>query len=165
MSLEQLLTALDTQVAGGGPFEYAAVPAARLAEVTGIERHDVVLVLGSGWTPAADQLGEIVADVPVTELGGFAPSTVPGHESKVLDPVRRPTAARAPRPRAPVRGALSPATVVHPVRTAILGRLLHRRPHERRRWGEGGYRVGQSVLIADHLNLTGSSPLTGPNRG
>ena len=26
------------------------------------------------------------------------------------------------------------------------------------------YRVGQPVLISDHLNLTGRSPLTGPSR-
>ena len=62
------------------PFEAAAASAARLAEVTGAARHDAVLVLGSGWTPAADQLGEIVTDVPVTESNtssAAAPQPVP----------------------------------------------------------------------------------------
>ena len=35
-----------------------------LAERTGSARHDVALVLGSGWVPAADLLGETVAELP-----------------------------------------------------------------------------------------------------
>ena len=42
-----------------------------LAERTGVARHDVALVLGSGWVPAADLLGETVAELAVTDLPGF----------------------------------------------------------------------------------------------
>jgi purine-nucleoside phosphorylase len=38
------------------PFDVARVAAERLAELTGAERHDVALVLGSGWAPAGDLL-------------------------------------------------------------------------------------------------------------
>ena len=31
--------------------------AAELAALTGVERHDIALVLGSGWLPAVDALG------------------------------------------------------------------------------------------------------------
>ena len=40
--------------------EQAAEAAAVLAERTGVERHDVALVMGSGWLPAVDALGEVV---------------------------------------------------------------------------------------------------------
>ena len=65
------------------PFGLARASADLLAARTGVERHDVALVLGSGWTPAADSLGEIVADIPLVELGGFPESTVAGHGSSV----------------------------------------------------------------------------------
>ena len=40
------------------PQQGAQRAADRLAELTGVERHDVALVLGSGWLPAVDALGE-----------------------------------------------------------------------------------------------------------
>ena len=61
------------------PYELATSAADELRRVTGIERHDVAVVLGSGWGPAIEDLGEHTGDLPVTELPGFpAPSAV-GH--------------------------------------------------------------------------------------
>src|SRR5829696_8100974 len=65
------------------PYALADEAAAALAERTGVERHDVAVVLGSGWRPAADRLGEVVADVAMAELGGFPASSVAGHGSTV----------------------------------------------------------------------------------
>ena len=42
------------------PYELAAEAAKVLAEATGVEKHDVVLVLGSGWAAAAD--GHVAGD-------------------------------------------------------------------------------------------------------
>ena len=73
------------------PFAAAASSAARLAELTGQARHDVAVVLGSGWSPAADALASgldaTVTEVPVADLGGFPPSTVPGHAGLALSMV------------------------------------------------------------------------------
>ena len=49
------------------PFAAAASSAARLAELTGQARHDVAVVLGSGWSPAADALASGL-DATVTEI-------------------------------------------------------------------------------------------------
>jgi purine-nucleoside phosphorylase len=145
------------------PFDRAAEAAAALAKATGVDRHDVAVVLGSGWRPAADRFGETVAELDVTDLPGFPASTVAGHGGSVRS-VRT----------AGGRGVLAflgrihayeghdPATVVHAIRTAhaagchvvVLTNAA------------GGIRedlaVGQPVLIADHLNLTGASPVAGP---
>src|SRR3954447_10247055 len=43
----------------------ARAAADRLAELTGADTHDVALVLGSGWLPAVDLLGETTADLAV----------------------------------------------------------------------------------------------------
>ncbi len=42
-----------------------------MSEATGVERHDVALVMGSGWVPAADVLGRADREIPVTTLPGF----------------------------------------------------------------------------------------------
>ena len=57
--------------------------AERLAELTGVERHDVALVLGSGWLPAVDALGEATAEISTTDLPGFSAAAVAGHSGKI----------------------------------------------------------------------------------
>jgi len=39
------------------PAAQASNAAARLAELTGVRSHDMAVVLGSGWVPAADLCG------------------------------------------------------------------------------------------------------------
>ena len=65
------------------PYQAARVSAARLAELTGQARHDVAVILGSGWAPAADALGSTYSEVPVDDLGGFPQPTVGGHSPTV----------------------------------------------------------------------------------
>ena len=45
------------------PRDVARAAAHRLAELTGVQEHDVALVLGSGWSGAADLLGELDASL------------------------------------------------------------------------------------------------------
>src|SRR5215211_2097745 len=65
------------------PYELAEEAATRLAELTGVERHDVALVLGSGWLPAVDALGEATAEIDTTDLPGFSAAAVAGHSGKI----------------------------------------------------------------------------------
>ena len=53
--------------------------ARELADATGISSYDAAIVLGSGWAPAAAALGSADAEVPFSELAGFAPPSVAGH--------------------------------------------------------------------------------------
>ena len=55
--------------------ERAAEAAQALADLTGQATHDVAVVLGSGWVPAADLLGTTTADF-------LAGSTVTGITAK-----------------------------------------------------------------------------------
>jgi purine-nucleoside phosphorylase len=55
-----------------------------------------------------------------------------------------------------------PATVVHGVRTAVLAGCRAVVLTNAAGGIRPGLEVGQPVLISDHLNLTGKSPLTGP---
>jgi len=143
------------------PFAAADASAAALAQRTGQTRHDVAVVLGSGWAPAADVLGGADAEVPLAELGGFPEPRVPGHVPAVRSIRLGDLRALVFLGRVHLYEGHSPGAVVHGVRTAIAAgckviALTN---------AAGGIRTGllpgQPVLISDHLNLTGTSPLAG----
>jgi purine-nucleoside phosphorylase len=141
--------------------EAAAQAAARLAELTGVERHDVAIVLGSGWVPAADAIGTPTHDIAVTDLPGFAPPAVLGHAGRIrsIDADGRRVLVFLGRTH--LYEGRGVEAVVHGVRTAAQAgcRVIVLTN------GCGGLRAdyspGQPVLIADHLNLTATSPLQG----
>ncbi len=146
------------------PLDVARVAAARLAELTGAEHHDVALVLGSGWAPAGELLGETLATVPNTQVPGFAAAAVAGHVGtirsvRIGDSDRRALVFGTRTHFYEGRGVRA---VVHGVRTAAAAgcRVLVLTN------GCGGlnpaWRPGTPVLISDHINLTGASPLEGP---
>jgi purine-nucleoside phosphorylase len=149
------------------PYSAAAASAARLARLTGMAAHDVAVILGSGWSQAADALGAAVAELPLTELGGFPEQTVGGHQGSVRSMVLTAAATGPTRVlvflgRTHLYEGHSPATVVHGVRTAIAAGCRVVVLTNAAGGIRDGFRVGQPVLIRDHLNLTGCSPLAGP---
>jgi purine-nucleoside phosphorylase len=143
------------------PYSAAAAGARRLAELTGQPRHDVAVVLGSGWAAAADALGEPDATVALTELGAPAPS-VPGHEPVVRSVSMAGSRALVFLGRVHLYEGHAPAAVVHCVRTAVEAGCSSVILTNAAGGIAAGLRPGQAVLISDHLNLTGASPLTGP---
>ena len=144
------------------PYLAALSRAARLADLTGQPRHDVAVVLGSGWAPAADALGTTVAEVPLDALGGFPPPTVGGHSPAVRSVRAGPVRALVFLGRVHLYEGHDPATVVHGVRTAVAAGCQVVVLTNAAGGIQEGYQVGQPVLIRDHLNLTGRSPLGGP---
>lgn len=145
------------------PFAVADAAAQRLAQLTGVERHDVAVVLGSGWGEAADLLGETVAEVPATALPGFAAATVAGHHGTIRS-VRvtgRGTHVLVLGARTHYYEGHGVRRVVHGVRTAAAAGASTLVLTN----GCGGlvpeWAPGTPVLISDHINLTGASPLEG----
>ena len=61
------------------PFAIAQEAAADIARLTGIERHDIALTLGSGWGRAAELVGETTATFPAAEVTGFSAPALAGH--------------------------------------------------------------------------------------
>lgn len=144
-------------------YSLASEAAAAIQRRTGVNDFDVALVLGSGWTPAADAIGETLAEVPVTELPGFAAPAVAGHAGK-LRAVRTESGRNALifLGRTHLYEGRGVEPVVHGIRTAaatgVRTVVLTN--------AAGGLRpetqaVGEPVLISDHINMTGANPLTG----
>jgi purine-nucleoside phosphorylase len=128
----------------------------------GVDRVDSVVVLGSGWGGAADAFGSALAEVPVGELPHFLAPVAVGHAglARAYDVDGRTVLALLGRTH--LYEGHGPAQVVHAVRTAAaagarIALLTNANGSLRPDWG-----TGTGVLIADHLNLSGSTPLQGP---
>ena len=143
------------------PSAAAAAAAGALARLTGVQRHDVALVLGSGWVPAADLIGTTVADLAVTELPHFAPPAVAGHAGRIRSVDADGTKVLVMLGRTHYYEQRGVEAVAHGVRTAAAAgcRTIVLTN------GCGGlnpsWTPGTPVLISDHINLTGASPLRG----
>ena len=144
------------------PFEVAAAAAEDLARITGVERHDVALTLGSGWGKAAELLGETTSTFPATEVTGFSAPALTGHvgtlRSVVTPKGRRVLVIGA---RTHYYEGHGVRRVVHSVRTAAAAGARTMVLTN----GAGGikhtWHPGRPVLISDHINLTGDTPLEG----
>jgi purine-nucleoside phosphorylase len=147
------------------PFAVAAAAAEVIAHRAGTSRHDVALVLGSGWGLTADMIGQTVATIDNPDVPGFAKATVAGHAGVI-----RSVAIVGTDRRALVFGTRTHyyegrgvRSVVHAVRTAAATgcRTIVLTN------GCGGlnpaWTPGTPVLIRDHLNLTAASPIEGAN--
>lgn len=143
------------------PYSRAEDAAARLAELTGVERHDVALVLGSGWLPAVDALGEATAEIDTTDLPGFSAAAVAGHSGKIRSVRAGDRQLLVFLSRTHYYEGKGVEAVVHGVRTAaaagcraivLTNGCGGLKPH---------WTPGTPVLISDHLNLTGRSPIVG----
>jgi purine-nucleoside phosphorylase len=123
---------------------------------------DVGIVLGSGLGGLADDLADPVA-IPFADLPGWPAATAPGHVGRLL------LGTLGGRPVVMLQGRFhlyegnDPGLVVQPV-------LLFRRLGARRvvlSNAAGGldptFGPGTLMVMRDHINLTGRSPLTGPN--
>jgi purine-nucleoside phosphorylase len=121
----------------------------------------VVVVLGSGWRAAADALGEAEVEFPMTELAGFPAPSVPGHQGTVrsLRVGGRPVLVLLGRSH--LYEGRSPAEVVHGVRTAVIAGAGVVVLTNAAGGLDPAFRPGQVVLIRDHINLTGASPMSG----
>jgi len=133
-----------------------------LAERTGVRRHDVAVVLGSGWRPAADVIGEAATDIPMAELPGFVPPTVTGHGGTARSVVLGDRRALVLLGRTHKYEGHGVDSVVHGVRTAAAAGCRAILLTNAAGGLRAGMSVGQPVLISDHLNLTAVSPLVGP---
>ncbi len=148
--------------AAAEPFAQAEASAAALKKLAGVPHFDAAVVLGSGWLAAADAIGAPEREIALADLGGFPPPTVAGHAPAVRYLVKGDLNVLLFLGRVHMYEGHAPHTVVHGVRTAIAAGCRTVVLTNAAGGIRADYTVGQPVLISDHLNLTGRSPLSGP---
>ena len=122
----------------------------------------LALVLGSGLGGLADLLEDTVA-IPFAELPGWPSASAPGHVGRLLLGTLEGTPVACLQGRLHMYEGLSALTVVEPaLLMARLGATTLLLTN-----ASGGvnpaYDAGSLMLLSDHLNLTGRTPLLGPN--
>jgi purine-nucleoside phosphorylase len=135
--------------------------AERIAELTGVARHRAVVVLGSGWGPAAGAFGDPVATFPMTEVPGFVAPTAEGHRGTIASYDVDGVATLVLSGRTHLYEGLGLRPVVHGIRTAAAAGCTTALLTNANGSLRDDLEVGQAVLVRDHLNLTGTSPVEG----
>jgi len=140
----------------------AAEAAEVLATLTGVPRHDIALILGSGWGGAAELIGEEVASVEASEIPGYSAHAIAGHSS-LMRSLRTPDgrAVLVLGARQHFYQVRDAEVVAHGVRMAAAAGCTTLVVTN----GCGSSRPevgpGSVVLISDHINYTGATPLKG----
>ncbi|ADJ42727.1 purine-nucleoside phosphorylase [Amycolatopsis mediterranei S699] len=137
--------------------------ASAIAKRTGVDAHDIAVVLGSGWRPAADVIGECETEIPFAELPGFTTPGAVGHGGTIrsLRVGGKNVLVMLGRTHFYEGKGIDP--VVHNVRTAAAAGVRSVLLTNAAGGLREGFQVGQPVLISDHLNLTARSPIVGAN--
>jgi purine-nucleoside phosphorylase len=134
---------------------------ARIREATDLEPL-VGFILGSGLGGLVDAIEERV-EIPYAEIPGWPASTAIGHAGVLVLGSVDGVPVVVMRGRAHLYEGVPPDRAVFGVR--VLGRLGIRTLVVTNAAGgiDESYRPGLLVLISDHVNLQGTSPLVGPN--
>ncbi len=143
-------------------YEAIQEAAAAISAKTGRAQHDAAIVLGSGLSDYAVSLPGAV-EVPYSELPHFPVPGVAGHAGSLFSAELDGTSILAFAGRVHTYEGWEMSDVVFGVRTAVAsgaGTVVLTNAAG----GVGdGLGPGDLVLLRDHLNLTGRSPLVGPN--
>lgn len=147
------------------PIGTAEVAAREIAAITGLLKHDVALVMGSGWIDACDALGTPAHEFDAHDVAGFLRPSVVGHSGKIrsyeLAGNHGPINALVFLGRTHLYEGKGLEPVVHSVRTAVKAGCSIVILTNACGAINTTFRVGQPVLIRDHISLTATSPLIG----
>lgn len=136
--------------------------AATLSERTGVARHEIAVVLGSGLGEYAAHQSDAVR-VPYADIPGYPLPSATAHAGVAVSCTKEGTRVLLLSGRVHHYEGASMENVTFAVRAAILaGCRTVVLTNAAGACGDG-ITPGDLVLIRDHLNLAGVSPLLGPN--
>ncbi len=143
----------------GNAFQIAQQAADEIAKLSGIERHDIALTLGSGWLETLS--GKIVWSVAGSSIPGFFAAEVQGFSGQICSIKLQSGKHVLVLPRTHLYQGHGVEAVAHPARTAAAAGAKFMVLTN----GAGGlnpdWKPGEVFLISDHINLTATSPIEG----
>ena len=135
--------------------------ATTIASLSKVPKHDIAIVLGSGWVPAAEKIGSQLAEFSVSEVPHFSEPAVAGHAGKIRSVDINGKKVLIFLGRTHFYEGRGVDAVTHTVRTAAAAGCTTMILTN----GCGGlnpeWSPGTPVLIKDQINFTGNSPLHG----
>jgi purine-nucleoside phosphorylase len=125
-------------------------------------RPTVGLILGSGLGAFAETLASPVK-LPFDQIPGFAPSTIVGHAGNLVYGKAGPVEVLALQGRIHHYEGHDLGRVAFPARLLVAAGCRTLIVTNAAGGVDTALRPGEIVIISDHLNLLGGSPLRGPN--
>jgi purine-nucleoside phosphorylase len=143
-------------------FDQVAEAATSLKSRLGALAPRLGIVLGSGLGAVAGAVADPIV-VPYSGIPHFPQSTVEGHSGRIVAGLLGGVPVAIMQGRVHSYEGYSPREVTFPMR--VLGALGIRAVMLTNAAGgiAPGLSIGQLVLLADHINMMGWNPLTGPN--
>ena len=143
--------------------ERAAHCARELARRMGAGHHDVLVVLGTGLTGSAEILAPGIDPLLLDTLPFWPPYGAGGHRAHAWSVPIGDRRVLVLGGRCHLYEGLTPAEVAHPVRTGVAAGCTTVVLTSAVGALRDDLGTGSVMVVADHLNLTGSSPLRGPH--
>jgi purine-nucleoside phosphorylase len=140
----------------------ASRTARELARRIGVEHHDVLVILGTGLSTVAERLGASGPSIPLATLPFFPRYTATGHHAQGWSVRLGDKTVLVFAGRCHAYEGIGLEEVVHPLRTGIAAGCSTVVLTAAVGGIREGLAAGSIVAISDHLNLTGRSPLSGP---
>jgi purine-nucleoside phosphorylase len=133
-----------------------------IGDATGVEAHSVVVVLGSGLGNYALRFAGAIR-VPYSDLPGFPIPQAVGHQGAAFSVEMGRNQILLLAGRAHAYEGYSMETVTFPIRAAVLAGATKVVLTNAAGGCGDGIAPGDLVLITDHINMSGISPLAGEN--
>ncbi len=152
---------LEPVAAGFDPVALSMEAAAALATATGVARHQVAVVLGTGLDGAVASLGDPVGSCSYADLPGLAMPTVRGHHGTVASVPVGGHQVLVFRGRLHLYEGRGVHETVHSVRIAVAAGCHTVILTNSSGSLDPAIGSGSIVVVSDHINTTGQSPLVG----
>jgi purine-nucleoside phosphorylase len=152
---------VDLGGAGFDPLALAAEAATVLARETGVSRHQIAIVLGTGLDGALAALGEPVGTCTYARLPGLTTPTVRGHHGEAASVRVGGRQVLVFRGRLHLYEGRSAPETVHAVRMAVAAGCQCVILTNSSGSLDPARGSGSIVAVGDHINFTGQSPLIG----
>jgi len=133
-----------------------------IAARTGVDSHDAAVVLGSGLSDYARELDGAI-EIPYEDIPGFPVPQVVGHGGVLVSVPIADKRLLVLAGRVHAYEGWRMSEVVFGVRAAVSTGVRNVMLTNAAGGVSDQLSPGDLVIISDHLNLTGRSPLTGPN--
>src|SRR3984957_7449374 len=143
-------------------FDQVSEASAFLKDRLGFLSPRIGIVLGSGLGAVADAIPNPIL-IPYIEIPYFPHSTVEGHSGRIVAGLLGGIPVVVMQGRVHFYEGYTPQQVTFPMR--VLGALGLRVVILTNAAGgiQQGYRIGQLLVLSDHINFLGFNPLVGPN--
>ncbi len=136
--------------------------ARELVRRTGVDHHDVLVILGSGLAHTAELLGASGPSLPLATLPFFPRYTATGHHAEAWSLTIGDKVVLVFAGRCHLYEGIEVAEVVHPLRTGIAAGCSTVILTAAVGGLDPALAEGSVVAVSDQINLTGRSPLLGP---